>query len=154
MNAELTKAIGDAIRDPECPVQFSPMLMEVKRTLKRMSAALIEARGALATLDHMNGKDDGLAVIRGGKPVGVIIDAALGLSPEGNQQLCYGEWQPFETASIEVRAIDAVLSPAERIERGVIDCVGTDADGAVLIIGREAFDGSAKRWCRLPPAVW
>lgn len=34
---ELDKGLADAIRDPECPVQFSPLLMEAKFTLRKQA---------------------------------------------------------------------------------------------------------------------
>lgn len=43
----------------------------------KMLAALIEARESLASLDHMNSFDSGLAVIRAGKTIGDIIDSAI-----------------------------------------------------------------------------
>lgn len=35
---DLDKWLADAIRDPECPVQFSPLLMEAKFTLLKLRA--------------------------------------------------------------------------------------------------------------------
>lgn len=57
---------------------------QIETRLNVARAALREARSALASLDHMNGVDSGLDVIRNGKPIKDIIDAALAIpSTEG-----------------------------------------------------------------------
>jgi hypothetical protein len=52
-------------------------IAELERKLNTARAALREARSALATVDHMNGVDSGLEVIRNGRPIKNIIDEAL-----------------------------------------------------------------------------
>jgi hypothetical protein len=45
-----------------------------------LRSALKEAKGALAICDHPSaGGGDGLTIVRGGKPIGAIIDRALTL---------------------------------------------------------------------------
>lgn len=65
-----------------------------------------------------------------------------------------GSWHPFETAPASLKAMDAVLTDGERYDRGVIEFAGTDADGSVLLIGRDAVDGAATVWGWMPQATW
>ena len=60
-------------------------------------------------------------------------------------------WQPFETAPIQIRAIDHALSRSERYDRGVFDCMGTMEDKSPVVVARRADTGEAIFWCKLDP---
>lgn len=47
MSDELNDALTAAIRDPECPVQYTPVLMQVKRTLGKQASENERLRAAL-----------------------------------------------------------------------------------------------------------
>lgn len=46
MNEELNNALAQAICDPVCPVQYNPLLMEVKRTIGKQDAEIERLRAA------------------------------------------------------------------------------------------------------------
>lgn len=50
MREELDRALAQAIRDPECPVQFSPLLMGVKRTLGKQCDEIAALRKEIERL--------------------------------------------------------------------------------------------------------
>lgn len=62
-----------------------------------------------------------------------------------------GLWLTFDTAPAAVQEIDKVMTPDERLERGVIDFVGTLEDRSVVIVARKALTGEAWLWSRLEP---
>ncbi len=50
MSAELDEALAKAIKDPLCPTQFSPILMEAKRKLRKLEAENIKVSCHCAAL--------------------------------------------------------------------------------------------------------
>jgi CRP-like cAMP-binding protein len=41
---DIVERLREAIRDPECPVQFSPVLMAARTEIERLAAALTDLR--------------------------------------------------------------------------------------------------------------